>query len=116
MQGILKGDVVEVDLCGAIGSEQGKKRLAVVVQNNMGNIYSKTTIIIPLTHIIKGLHLPTHALVKKDKENGLAIDSMLLGEQIRVVSEQRIIRKIGKITNKNDLNSIRRVYFANFGE
>lgn len=115
MNNILKNDIIKVDLSGSIGSEQGKIRYAVVIQNNMGNIHSSTTIIMPLTHVIKGLHIPTHALIKKTKENGLKVDSMLLGEQIRVVSEKRIIEKVGRITNSNTLNEIRRVYEANFG-
>lgn len=114
MKGILKNDIVKVDLSGAIGSEQGKVRYAVVVQNNMGNTHSTTTIIIPLTHVIKGLHIPTHALIKKSKENGLKVDSMLLGEQVRVISEKRIIEKVGRITNISTLKEIRRVYEANF--
>lgn len=115
MNNILKNDIIKVDLSGSIGSEQGKIRYAVVIQNNMGNIHSSTTIIMPLTHVIKGLHIPTHALIKKTKENGLKVDSMLLGEQMRVVSEKRIIEKVGRITNSNTLNEIRRVYDANFG-
>ena len=115
MNNILKNDIIKVDLSGSVGSEQGKIRYAVVIQNNMGNIHSSTTIIIPLTHVIKGLHIPTHALIKKTKENGLKVDSMLLGEQMRVVSEKRIIEKVGRITNSNTLNEIRRVYDANFG-
>ena len=41
---------------------------------------------------------------------------MLLGEQIRVISEKRIIKKIGSVTDKNEQREIRRVYEANFGE
>ena len=41
---------------------------------------------------------------------------MLLGEQIRVISEKRIIEKVGMITDKESLREIRRVYEANFGE
>ena len=41
---------------------------------------------------------------------------MLLGEQIRVISEKRIIKKIGSVTDKNEQREIRRVYAANFGE
>ena len=114
MNDILKNDIIKVDLSGAIGSEQDKIRYAVVIQNNMGNIHSSTTIIMPFTHVIKGLHIPTHALIKKSKENGLKVDSMLLGEQMRVISEKRIIEKVGRITNINTLNEIRRVYEANF--
>lgn len=116
MVGIQKYDVVRVDLSGSIGSEQGKMRYAVVIQNDIGNIHSSTTIIIPFTHVLKGLHIPTHALIKKSRGNGLKVDSVLLGEQIRVIAEQRILEKVGKITDNNSLKEIRRVYNANFGE
>ena len=116
MTDILKNDVIRIDLSGSVGSEQGKIRYGVVIQNNKGNIHSTTTIIIPFTHVLKGLHIPTHAVIRKTKENGLKSDSMLLGEQIRVVSEQRIIEKVGRITDKESLDVIKRVYEANFGE
>ena len=116
MTGILKNDIVKVDLTGSVGSEQGKIRYAVVIQNNAGNMFSSTTIIIPLTHVIKSLHIPTHALIEKDDDNGLKVDSMLLGEQMRVISEERIIKKMGKVTNSKVLKEIKRVYDANFGD
>lgn len=116
MLDILKGDVVKIDLSGAIGSEQDKIRYGVVVQNDIGNMHSKTTIIIPFTHVKKCLHIPTHALIKKTKENGLKVDSVLLGEQMRVISEKRIIEKVGRISDEETLSIIKRVYFANFGE
>lgn len=116
LKGIFKGDVVKADFSGSIGSEQKKIRLAVVVQNNMGNLHSDTTIVIPMTHVLKSLHIPTHALIKKNRDNGLKVDSMLLGEQIRVISEQRIIEKVGSIKDEESLSLIRKVYLANFGE
>lgn len=110
-------DVVMVNLgTDIIGSEQGYIRPALIIQNDQGNLYSSCTIIIPLTHILKGLYIPTHTLIKKNKENGLKVDSILLGEQIRVVSEKRILKKIGKITDEQTISEIRRVYAANFGE
>ena len=39
MTGIFKHDVIKIDLSGAIGSEQGKVRYAVVVQNDKGNFF-----------------------------------------------------------------------------
>ena len=116
MTGIYKNDVIMTDLTGVVGSEQDKIRFSVVIQNDKGNCFSSCTIVMPLTHVIKGLHIPTHALIKKTEENGLKVDSMLLGEQMRVISEKRIIKKVGKITDKNVLKEIRRVYEANFGE
>ena len=110
-------DLVMVDFgANTIGSEQGYTRPALIVQNNQGNSFSSCTIVMPLTHVIKGLHIPTHALIKKSKENGLKVDSMLLGEQMRVISEKRIIGKIGRITDNESIKEIRRVYQANFGE
>ena len=116
MTGIFKNDVIKIDLSGAIGSEQGKIRYAVVVQNDKGNSFSTCTIVMPLTHVIKGLHIPTHTIIKKSKDNGLNVDSVLLGEQMRVISEKRIIKKIGTVTDENERSEIRRVYEANFGE
>lgn len=110
-------DVVMVNFgTDIVGSEQGYTRPALIIQNDRGNCYSSCTIVIPFTHVIKNTHIPTHAIIKKDEHNGLKGDSMLLGEQIRVISEKRIVEKIGKITNINSLKEIQRIYFANFGE
>lgn len=111
-----KYDVVMVNFgTNTVGSEQGYTRPALIIQNNRGNSFSSCTIVMPFTHVLKGLHIPTHALIRRDKENGLKVDSVLLGEQIRVISEQRIIEKVGKITDEYALKEIQRVYFANFG-
>lgn len=112
-----KYDIVMVNFgANTIGSEQGYTRPALIIQNDQGNSFSSCTIVMPLTHVIKSLHIPTHTLIKRTKENGLKVDSMLLGEQMRVISEKRIIQKLGKITDKELLKAIRRVYEANFGE
>lgn len=46
---IRRGDIVLVDLEPVKGSEQGKKRPCLVIQNDLGNSLSPTTIIAPLT-------------------------------------------------------------------
>ena len=86
MVGIFKNDVVKIDLSGSIGSEQGKVRYGVVVQNNKGNLFSSCTIVMPLTSKIKSLHQPTHTLIRSNVNTGLKTDSMLLGEQMRAIS------------------------------
>lgn len=112
-----KYDVVMVNFgTDIVGSEQGYTRPALIIQNNRGNSFSSCTIVMPFTHVLKGLHIPTHTLIKRDKGNGLKVDSVLLGEQIRVISEKRIIEKVGEITDEFSLKEIRRVYQANFGE
>lgn len=113
---IRRYDIVQADLGETVGSEQGGVRPVLIIQNNTGNIHSCTTIVMPLTSKLKSLSQPTHTLIRKSIDTGLKRDSMLLGEQMRVISSQRIIKKIGMVTNENEQKEIRRVYAANFGE
>lgn len=113
---IRRYDIVKADLSGAVGSEQGGIRPVLIIQNDVGNIHSCTTIVIPLTSKIKNLKQPTHTLIRSNAFTGLKEDSMVLGEQMRVISSQRIISKIGTVVDENERMEIRRVYQANFGE
>ena len=108
-------DVVLIDFKeNTIGSEQGGIRPAIIIQNDKGNLFSNTTIVMPVTSNIKHLYQPTHALLKKDKENGLPYNSMILAECLRQVSEKRIIKKMGTIENKKMRDKIKEIYLANF--
>ena len=111
-----KYDVIFGEFPDRDGSIQSGYRPGIVIQNNIGNTYSPTLIAIPLTSKIKNLNQGTHMLIECNDENGLKVDSMLLGEQMRVISEKRIIGKIGRITDNESIKEIRRVYQANFGE
>lgn len=113
---IRRYDIVQADLGQVVGSEQGGIRPVLIVQNDAGNIYSSTTIVIPLSSKLKSLNQPTHTLIRKSVDTGLKTDSVLLGEQMRVISSQRIIKKIGTVTDEKEKEEIRRVYNANFGE
>lgn len=113
---IRRYDIVKADLSGAVGSEQGGIRPVLIVQNNIGNIYSSCTIVMPLSSRLKSINQPTHTLIKRSMDTGLKTDSILLGEQMRVISSQRIICKIGTVTDEEERREIRRVYQANFGE
>ena len=107
-------DIVLVDLGeDIIGGEQGGIRPCIIIQNNWGNMYSTTTIVMPLTKQIKKLGQSTHTLIKRNDINGLTVDSMVLGECIRQISEQRIIKFIGSIVPISDKREIKRVYDAN---
>ena len=113
---IRRYDIVQADLGQVVGSEQGGIRPVLIVQNDTGNIFSSTTIVIPLSSRLKSLNQPTHTLIKRSVDTGLKTDSVLLGEQMRVISSQRIIKKIGTVTDELERMEIRRVYQANFGE
>lgn len=110
-------DIVLVDFGKeVIGVEQGGIRPAIIIQNNPGNVHSLSTIVVPLTKKIKHLNQPTHTLISKGNGTGLRFDSMVLGECVRQISEQRILEYIGCIIKLEDKIEIRRVYDANFGE
>lgn len=114
---IKRFDIVQADLSGTIGSEQGGIRPVLIIQNDIGNLHSPTTIVMPFsTRTFKNPNQPTHTLIKKSADTGLKVDSVLLGEQMRVISNQRIKKKIGAVTDENEKKEIRRVYAANFGE
>lgn len=110
-------DIVLVNFgMNVIDSEQGGIRPAIIIQNDIGNLYSSTTIVMPLTSQIKNLNQPTHTLVVKGSDKGLIEDSMVLGECMRQISEKRIIKHLGCISDEYEKKEIKRVYDANFGE
>lgn len=95
---VLRGDVVRVRLDPTEGSEmQGQYRPSVVVQNDIGNQHSPTTIIIPLTDAKDKETYPFQVLVQKG-DGGLAKNSIAKGDQIRVIDRKRIKSKMGSLS------------------
>lgn len=106
------GDVIQVDFGDTIGCVQGAQRPAVVVQNDQGNRYSPTTIVIPLSKELKKLNMPVHDVLYKSKTNGLSEDSVILGEQLRVIDKSTIIYKRGYL-NRDEIQKVIAVYVNN---
>lgn len=89
---IRRGTLYYGDLDPVKGSEQGGYRPVLILQNNIGNEYSPTVIVAPITSRIKS-KLPTHVKLKDMK--GLEKDSVVLLEQIRTIDKIRLDEKIG---------------------
>lgn len=108
-------DIFYVDFSEDSINESTQKgiRPAIIIQNDLGNKYSPTVIVIPITCEIKKLNQPTHCLLHKSDENGLKRDSMVLAEQVRVVDKKRLLSKIGKISNAKEQNEVLNAYLAN---
>lgn len=81
---------------------QGKKRPAIVIQNDDGNKYAPTLVVMDLTSKIKKTNQPTHWIVKANKNNGLKCDSMILGESIYTIDKRDVITKWGSLDNEQD--------------
>lgn len=90
---ILKGEVYYADLSPTIGSEQGGNRPVLIVQNDIGNKYSPTVIVVAITSRLTKTKLPTH-IDLPSTINGLPKDSVALLEQIRTIDKQRLQEKI----------------------
>ena len=93
-----RGMVVEVSLDPVVGHEQGRSRPCIVVQNDVGNRFSSTTIIVPLT---AATHIkspsPIYVMVKKG-DGGTMKDSYALCDQIRTVDQQRFKALYGTLS------------------
>jgi mRNA interferase MazF len=93
---IHRGEVYYADLSPVIGSEQGGCRPIIILQNDVGNKFSPTTIIAPITSRLTKHPLPTHVALNKG-ECGLPSDSMILLEQVKTIDKQRLKEKMGVI-------------------
>lgn len=96
---IRRGDIVVVDLVDSIGSvQQGKGRPCIVIQNNVGNKYSPTTIVVSLTSSCTKPKIPTHVGLETNEYNRLMHDSIALCEQPISIDKSQIIDKGGRVT------------------
>lgn len=96
---ISRGDIFYVNLGDGVGSEQKNKRPCVIIQNNIGNTYSPTTIIACITSSRLKKKLPTHVYVNaQDTKNCNGFfGGIILCEQIRTIDKTRLISKVAEI-------------------
>ncbi|KAB2951837.1 type II toxin-antitoxin system PemK/MazF family toxin [Heliorestis acidaminivorans] len=94
MAHIRRGEVYYAELNPVVGSEQGGTRPVLIIQNDIGNQYSPTTIVAAITSQISKAKLPTHVEVPSSR-SGLDRDSVVLLEQIRTIDKTRLREKIG---------------------
>ena len=98
MRKILRGDIFMADLGQTIGSEQGGMRPVIIIQNNIGNYHSPTTIVAPITTKLNKSSLPTHVTISK--EDGIETLSVAMLEQIKTIDKVRLIKKLGLISHE----------------
>jgi len=97
---IIRGDILLVDLDPKKGSEMGKVRPCVVVQNNIGNKYSPTIVVVIITSQIPLKIYPVDVFIQKES-SGLDKDSLIVGSQIYTIDvAERVIKKIGQLDAK----------------
>ena len=93
---VRRGDIFYADRNPVVGSEQGGIRPVLVLQNDVGNDYSPTTIVAAVTSRIRKAKLPTH--VELPASSGiLPVDSVILTEQIRTIDRSRLRQKVASL-------------------
>ena len=96
MKDIKRNEIYYADLSPVVGSEQGGVRPVLVIQNDMGNKFSPTTIVAAITSRQNKAKLPTHIEITEDV---FEKDSIVLLEQIRTVDKRRLKEYVGKLDN-----------------
>ena len=93
-----RGEIWTVDLEPVVGSEQGKARPALVIQNDIGNQYSPVLIVAALT---SGVHARYDVQVEVEApEGGLHHNSLVLLNQIRTIDKHRVGRYWGRLSTQ----------------
>ena len=93
-----RGEIWWVNLDPTVGSETAKKRPCVILQNDIGNARSNTTMVAPLLKGSKAY--PFVVIVEATVANGIDETSGIHLEQMRVVDARRIDNKLGTLEDK----------------
>ncbi len=110
---IRRGDIYYADLSPVVGSEQGGTRPVLIIQNDIGNKYSPTTIVAAITAQINKAKLPIHIEISA-KEYGLSKNSVILLEQVRTIDKKRLKDKISHLSDEM-MNTVDEAIAISFG-
>ncbi len=91
-----RGDIYIAGLDPVVGSEQGGRRPVLIVQNDKGNRFSPTVIVVPITSAERKHTLPTHVHLPGGT-GGLNKPSIVLCEQLRTLEKTRLERYMGRL-------------------
>jgi mRNA interferase MazF len=97
---MFRGDIFLVELDPDRESEASKTRPAIVVSNNAVNDSTErrgrgVVTVVPITANLRHI-FPFQVLLPSD-DTGLALDSKAQAEQVRSVSTDRLVRRIGVV-------------------
>lgn len=91
-----RGEMYFADLDPVLGSEQGARRPVLILQNDIGNTYSPTTIIAAITSSLSSKVYPTEVRIPAGT-GGLIKASSVLLNQLKTLDKRRLERFIGRL-------------------
>jgi len=93
---IKRGDVFLANLDPAIGSEQGKTRPVLIIQNDILNQNAPTAIVASITSKVFTKEYPMNVQLSQGNA-GLDKNSTVLLSQIRTIDKTRLMKKLGSL-------------------
>lgn len=99
LEKIRRNEIYLANLGRTVGSEERGIRPVLIIQNDLGNKNSPTTIVIPITRRIeKKFSIPTHIRIKPFGK--MKYKATIMAEQIKVIDKRRLIRRIDILPTK----------------
>ncbi len=97
-------------------SVQSGNRPVLVISNDVGNLYSNTITVIPLTTKIKKLEMPTHIRISQAdcwmyRDEALQ-ESLLLAEQITTIDKSALCNRLCRVNSQEKMQEIKRAVAA----
>ena len=97
-------------------SVQSGNRPVLVISNDVGNQYSRTVTVIPLTTKLKRMDMPTHIILTEEDccmfRPQTLQDSVLLAEQITTIAKSALCSRLCRVTSREKKQEIVRAVAA----
>ena len=97
--GLEWGDIYLVNFDPTLGAEIRKTRPALILQNDIANKFSPVTIVAAISSKFDDPLYPTEVLISAKARTGLAVDSVVLLNQIRTVDKKRLAKRLGTLSS-----------------
>ena len=110
MTHVRRGEIYYADLTPAKGCEQDGVRPVLILQNEIGNCHSHTTIVAIISTKSRTHPLPTHVQIST---KGLREVSTVKLEHIRTIDKSRLLDRIGCLSQE-DLSKVNAALAVSF--
>lgn len=96
---IRRNEIYLANLGHTVGSEERGTRPVLIIQNDLGNKHSPTTIVLPITkRVEQRLSIPTHIKIKPFGK--MKYEATIMAEQIKIIDKRRLINFIDILPKK----------------
>ncbi len=87
---VKRGQVYRCNFGCGVGSEMNKERPSVIIQNDIGNLHSGNTIVIPITHDTSSLPCVANLIPQQDATGTIILDGQANASNMLCVSKARL--------------------------